>query len=71
MRHVSTADQLVEQPAGRGKAKGSMLKAEKLPPEAIDAAIDELTRDLLPPRLLSGQVGLATAGETGHPAAKL
>ena len=43
--HVYTEDQLVEQPSGRGKAKGSMLKAEMLPPEAIDAAMDELTRD--------------------------
>ncbi len=44
MPHACTEDHLVEQPAGRGKAKGSMLKAEMLPPEAIDAAIDELTR---------------------------
>ena len=27
-----------------------------LPPDAITAAVDELTRDLLLPRLLSGQV---------------
>ena len=27
-----------------------------LPPEAITAAVDELTRDLLLPRLLSGRV---------------
>ncbi len=45
MPHAYTEDQLVEQPAGRGKAKGSMLKAEILRPEAMDATIDELTRD--------------------------
>src|SRR5438046_4184261 len=35
-----------------------------LPPEAVTAAIDELTRDLLLPRLLSGQVELE-ATKTG------
>ena len=29
-----------------------------LPPEAVSAAVDELTRDRLLPRLLSGQVYL-------------
>ena len=29
-----------------------------LPPEAVSAAVDELTRDRLLPRLLSGQVNL-------------
>jgi type I site-specific restriction-modification system R (restriction) subunit len=34
-----------------------------LPPEAITAAVDELTGDLLLPRLLSGQVSLSAARE--------
>jgi len=37
-----------------------------LPPEAITAAVDELTRDLLLPRLLSGQVELVEK-ELFHP----
>ena len=61
--HAYTEDQRVEQPAIRGKAKNAILKAEMFPPEAIAAAIVELTRDLLPPRLLSGQVALSPAEE--------
>jgi len=38
------------------KLNASRLGHDALPPEAIDAAIDELTRDLLRPGLLSGQV---------------
>jgi len=44
------------------KLNASRLGHDALPPEAIDAAIDELTRDLLRPRLLSGQVELAGTG---------
>jgi type I site-specific restriction-modification system R (restriction) subunit len=36
-----------------------------LPPEAIPAAVDELTRDLLLPRLLSGQEALAFVSANG------
>src|SRR5438552_8245075 len=36
-----------------------------LPPEAVTAAIDELTRDLLLPRLLSGQVELEATKTRG------
>lgn len=51
MPHAYTEDQLVEQPATRGKTEGSMLKAEILP-EVITAAVDKLTRDLLLPGLV-------------------
>jgi hypothetical protein len=41
-------------PLGEGLGdEGAQLA---LPPEAITAAVDELTRDLLLPRLLSGRV---------------
>jgi hypothetical protein len=33
--HAYTEDQLVEQPATKGKAEGERLKAEVLQPEAI------------------------------------
>jgi hypothetical protein len=46
--HAYTEDQLVEHPAGGGKAKGSMLKADVLPAQAITAAVDELTRAVRP-----------------------
>jgi hypothetical protein len=39
--HAYTEDQLVEQPAARGKAEGEMLKAE-MPSKSITAAGDEL-----------------------------
>jgi hypothetical protein len=38
-----------------------------LTPEANNAAVDELTRDLLLPRLLSGQVTLASVSANGAP----
>jgi len=41
------------------KLNASRMGQDALPPEAIDADIDELTRDLLLPRLLSGQVALS------------
>ncbi len=43
------------------KLNASRLGHDALPPEAIDAAIDELTRDGLRPRLLSGQAALPHA----------
>ncbi len=42
------------------KLNASRMGQDSLSPEAIDAAIDEFTRDLLLPRLLSGQVELAS-----------
>jgi hypothetical protein len=44
-----------------GRLRAALEKLNpSLPPEAITAAIDEFTRDLLLPRLLSGQVELKT-----------
>jgi hypothetical protein len=60
MSHAYTEDQLVEQPATKGKAEGERLKAEVLPPEAITAAVDELTRDRSAMSLEAGQVNLKT-----------
>lgn len=42
------------------RLRGMLLRMNStLPPEATAAAIEELTRDLLLPRLLSGQVDVA------------
>ena len=42
------------------KLNASRTGHDSLPPEAIASAVDELIRDLLLPRLLSGQVELET-----------
>jgi hypothetical protein len=42
------------------RLNASRMGHHALPPEAITAAVDELTRDLLLPRLLSGQEALAS-----------
>jgi hypothetical protein len=68
--HAYSEDQLVEQPAiglfaELGWQTVSALERlnPALTPEVITAAVDELTGDLLLPRLLSGQVSLSAARE--------
>jgi type I restriction enzyme R subunit len=63
--HAYTEDQLVEQPAiglfaelGWTPLSALARLIPALPPEAITAPVDELTRDLLLPRLLLGEVAL-------------
>jgi hypothetical protein len=58
MSHAYTEDQLVEQPATKGKAEGEMLKAEVLSPEVVAVAEDELTRRVSALHPLSGAVNL-------------
>lgn len=60
MPHACTEDQVVEQPATRGKAEGEMLKAEVLSPEVVAVAEDELTHRLSALLPLWGAVNLKT-----------
>jgi type I restriction enzyme, R subunit len=50
----------------KGGRQAGLRVRSLLPSEAITAAVDELTRNVLRPRLLTGQVALASAQRTAQ-----